>query len=130
MFGEHKLSQCVRLSGPFLRVRTLGLHLGRCPSILISTTARNFSSLNVSEPFQPSPSRDHRYRFHPCFLHDLLISLVVQQAHSMAIAPFSYLLLPYDFRLKLTLTMFRSRTATSVESLSGISVGYTEINFL
>ena len=37
-------------------------------------------SFNVPEPFQPSPSHDHRYRYHPGFLQDL-ISPVFQQAH-------------------------------------------------
>ena len=32
------------------------------------------SSFNVLEPFQPSPSQDHRYLFHPYFLRDLLTS--------------------------------------------------------
>ena len=38
---------------------------------------------NEPEPFQPSPSHDPRYRFHPCFLQDL-ISTVFQQAHPIA----------------------------------------------
>ena len=35
----------------------------------------------MPEPFQPSPSHDHRYRFHLCFLKAILISHVFQQAH-------------------------------------------------
>ena len=47
--------------------------LRRFPSILISATVFCFiSSFHVPKPFQPS--HDHRYRFHPFILQDLLIS--------------------------------------------------------
>ena len=64
--------------------QNFGLPLESFPSIFISSTARILiPSFNVPEPFQPSPSHDHRYRFHPCFLQDILISPVFQQAHAI-----------------------------------------------
>ena len=71
------------------RALPLHLHFSNCSDVLGFV-----SSFHVPAPFQPSTSHDHRYRFHPCFRQDLLISLVFQQAHP--IAPFLSLLLPYE----------------------------------
>ena len=51
------------------RALPLHLHLNNCSDVFCL-----ISSLDVPEPFQPS--HNHRYRFHPCFLQDLLISPV------------------------------------------------------
>ena len=73
--------------------RNSGRPLGRFPSIFISATARMFFSFTspfaVSRPIQPSPSHNHRYRFHLCFFQDF----------PLPIAPFSSLLLPYAFHI-------------------------------
>ena len=78
----------IPVSGPFLSdvpgfhlLVTVSFHcsLGLLASkalplyIFILTTAVMFSSsFNVPEPFQSYHSRDHHYRFHPCFLQNLI----------------------------------------------------------
>ena len=55
------------------------LPLGRFPHLHFNNYSDVFcfiSSVDVPEPFQPSPSHNHRYGFHICFSQDLLISPV------------------------------------------------------
>ena len=74
-------------------------------------------SFNEPEPFQPSPSHGHRYRFHHSFLHFLLIYPVFHcPSHHYHLCCCHTL-----FIFNLTSAMFRNRNATSVQSLSGIS---------
>ena len=54
----------------------LHLHFDNCSDVFCF-----ISSFDVPESIQHSPSHNHRYRFHPCFLQDLLISPVFQQPH-------------------------------------------------
>ena len=53
------------------RAIPLHLHFDNCSDVFCF-----ISSFDVHEPFQPSPSHNHRCRFHLCFLQYLLISLV------------------------------------------------------
>ena len=50
------------------RALSLHLHFDNCPDVFSL-----ISSSDEPEPFQPFPSHDHRYRFHPCLLQALLI---------------------------------------------------------
>ena len=87
--GSLSLAHSSLMFQAFTSLLTMSFHhnfslpLGRVPSISfpqLSDVFSFFSSFNVSEPFPPS--HDHRYDPHPCFLQDLLISPVFQQAHS------------------------------------------------
>ena len=44
-------------------------------SLMVQAVFCFISFSNVPEPFQPSPSHDHHYRFHPRFLQDLMLRL-------------------------------------------------------
>ena len=68
--------------------RALHLHLHFCNC---SDVFNFISSFNVPEPFQPSPYHDHRYRIHLCFLQDIFISPVFQQAHAHCPAHHSHI---------------------------------------
>ena len=50
------------------RALPLHLHFNNCSDVFSF-----ISSFDVPEPFQPSSSHNHRYRFHLCFFQDLLI---------------------------------------------------------
>ena len=97
------------------RALPLHLHFNNCSDVFWF-----ISSLDVPEPFQPSPSHNHRHRFHLCFFQDLLISPVFWKTHPHCPSHHFHLCCCHTLFI-MALTMFRSRKATSVESLSGIS---------
>ena len=61
------------------RALPLHLHFDNCSDVFCF-----ISSFDVPETFQPSPSHDHRYQFHSCFLEYVLIYPVFQQAQPVA----------------------------------------------
>ena len=78
---------------------TVSSHCNFGPSSFLQSSARLFfcfiSSFFVPEPFQTSPSHDHRYRLHPCFLQAALISPMFCSRTTvlppLPIAPLSFL---------------------------------------
>ena len=72
--------------GSSSRALPLHLHLGNC-----SRVSCFICSLHMPEPVQASPSHNHRYRFHPRFLQDLLISPMFQYPHTHCPLPHPYI---------------------------------------
>ena len=74
-------------------------------------------SVDVPEPLQPSPSLSLRSPFASSKISSFLrcsnrVTPPPTHTHTLPIALFSSLLLPYVFHLQLTFAMFRSRAAT------------------
>ena len=101
-----------------------GLPIGRFPSIFISTTALMLSVSSLLF-LLTCPNHSSLLLLITITIGSTFASSKISSFSGVPMGPHplhhSHLLLPYAFHLWLTLAMFRTRKATSVESLSGIS---------